>query len=263
MKNQWKFLFVAFWPGLLAANEVILNSDFSSDAGGWHVPGHFPGKVEVVKDGGRTNGALKLTPVVDQQGRNWSGMVANLAYYTLAGRTVKMSGYVRGKGTLKYSFWVNVARSDGKPDNRNIAGPVIVLTPEWQYFEHSFGGPEQALVDICPQFTLSENGEAFFDDIKIECVTTGNQKITVQPVKSQVKVGMKLPAIEFSTGKPGEQLIVFVLDGNKQLVSLDTVTTDAQGKCRFESTKQIQAGDCKVIAAKDGRSATAEISVTP
>ena len=245
-----KLFFCALLPVFLIAHETVLHCDFNQWGHGWTVPSYYSGKVQFTKTGGRTGGMLKLTPSKDKKGKIWGRAVVFPKTGPAAGRIIRLSGYVRGKGRFSFGF------TGGK-------GSDMILAPEWKWFEYTLNCTVDFPASIIPRLELTGEGEALIDDVKLEFVTTGKAVISTPIPKIRLKNGAPNPEITFSTGHAGNILMIYFLNGRKKLISQEKVMTNGQGKCAFIPGGHLAPGKYYAVAAAGGKTCRTEIEVLP
>jgi len=258
MSKNW--LWVLCFPLLLQADEVILNCNFKHGGHGWSIPSYYQGKMEISKTDGRQDGAMKLVSTVDKGGRSWARTYRGVAAPP-AGKVLRMSGYVKGKGLFIPGFAMSFQSPGGKSVfNYNGESP-ITLTKEWRYFEHYLDPADEIPQDIQARLDLDGAGEVWVDDLVICFAAPGSFKITIQPTKIKIKASEKLPEIIFSTGTPGEEMIISLFDAEKRLLLREKVVTNRQGRSGFIPADPLPTGCNQIRAFAKGISASAEIEV--
>ena len=235
-------------PGLYA-NEIILDCNFNQWGHGWTVPSYYSGKVELLKNGGRSGGMMKLTPSQDKDGKVWGRTVVFPKTKVPAGRIVSLNGYACGKGRFSFGFSNDQAEME--------------LSSEWQRFEYRLDCTVDYPTRLVPKLEMTGDGELMVDDVKLEYVTSGEATISAQPAKVECKYGEPIPEISFSTSLPKECLKIYFLDSGNKTLSKEKAMTNAQGQCPFIPGGRLSPGKYFAVAAIHGIVCWTEYEVSP
>ena len=234
---------------IAGANEMILQCDFNQWGHSWLIPSYYQGRCQFYKSGGRSGGMLKITPTRDKKGKLSARAVNFPKTSILAGRKIRLSGWVRGRGIFTAGF------AGGKDSQMKLDGT-------WKAFSCTLDCTVTFPAAAVPRLGLTGDGEAVVDDVRLEFITVPGIAVSATPRKLTVPRGT-LPEITFSTGKPGVLLTLYFLDQKKKLISKEKIQTGSKGTSSFIPGGKLLPGKYYATAAAGGVNTTSEITILP
>ncbi len=254
-------------PAVAGAENLLKNYSFESSSGNWLKPEYWSGKLERLTDAQmayKGKGLMKLSATAGKKG------VSAKAYLYLneknpAGKRYIFSMFVKGRGKLYASTLEKSINAKGKKiSGYNYVKEPFLLTDSWQEIKWEIDLSRKALYSFSPVIELREEGEVFFDEMKLETTAEPGAKMTALNTLQIVAVKSNAPALAFQYSRPNAPVTLFksVPDKPAEMMS---VNSGADGKVVFPSR---QAAECSgdvfpVTAAADGAVAESFMEIIP
>ena len=215
MKKLLSCLAVFAISALMA--ETLIESKFDKNTANWYALRNF-GAVSC----DTAAAALKVTvnPAGECRMANWKRITPEMC----AGKVIKLTAQVRGRGQMAAVFVLTVNSASGGRSYPRFAGtPVTLKSDEFTTVEFSLDLAGRTLLSIEPRFELKgENAEAYISSIKCETVTVQSTRLETA-----------FPYIAFAAGSTGASFRVYgEVDTALQLLINNhsrEITTDADG----------------------------------
>lgn len=158
---------------------------------GWGKGGSDPANYEIsvdnnVRRSGKSSAIIKAKPAFEKD--RFATMLQGIRADNFRGKRVRLSGYIKTENVGNYAgMWMRIDAADMKTlDFDNMQDRPIKGTTEWKQYEVVLDVPAEAQ-QIAFGVNLSESGQVWIDDLKLEIVGQETAKTTLKVSPEEAK----------------------------------------------------------------------------